>query len=212
MSNTPLCWGSLLCSSQLTQKMQLPAVPRAFVLRPWYWTRLCPLPDEIFAAGCHVLSATQPISIKCCHTRAAHTTSQSSVSRGNTHTRFALLADKAQTSALQVTMCYPHHCMEGWAGKACKSLGRVSTCMRCAHFMASLREKWRPMCSAVSPVRRPAAVIAALTLVSHGACSKTRHITSRCIANRVSMVYVTPLSLTLAAVKQSDLQPSHQTC
>jgi len=70
--------------------------------------------------------------------------------------------------------------------------------MRRAHFMASRSEKWRPTCSAASPVRSPAAVIAALTIDSQGACCSKQSaqsgimmqvsMTMRCLITRITAV------------------------
>jgi len=62
----PLYWQSLLYSSQLTQKMQLPAVPEAAGSCPSCSTPQCPFLGDISAEGCHEPSAfnTTPSSMR----------------------------------------------------------------------------------------------------------------------------------------------------
>ena len=119
VGEVPLYWQSLLCSSQLTQKMQLPAVPKASVLHPWCWDCLCPLPDEISAAGCHVLSASQITSLSmlshsCCTCRKSH----HSVGGKSSHANCQMMSHNGLPWQNLITGC-PHSCTEHVAGRNC---------------------------------------------------------------------------------------------
>ncbi len=80
--------------------------------------------------------------------------------------------------------------------------------MRRAHFMASRSEKWRPTCSAVSPVRSAADVIAALTINSQGACCSKKSAQSGIIM-QVSMTMRCPITQ-ISAVLMSGVPRQHE--